>query len=121
MQSASDLFLGWTEFADGRHFYIRQLHDMKIKPLVETFDPGLLCQYAVACGWALALAHARSGELAMIAGYLGKSDAFDKAMAGFAATYADQNERDHAALVAAIRAGRVKAMIEPENSKPKGK
>jgi uncharacterized protein (DUF2252 family) len=109
MQSASDLFLGWTATADGRHFYVRQLHDMKIKPMVELFTPGLLGQYAQACGWALARAHARSGDAAAISGYLGKGDAFDLALAAFAVAYADQNERDHAALVAAVRAGRLPA------------
>jgi uncharacterized protein (DUF2252 family) len=109
MQSASDLFLGWTALGDDRHFYVRQLHDMKIKPTVESFSPGLLAQYAAACGWALARAHARGGDAAVIAGYLGKGDAFDQALAAFAAAYADQNERDHAALAAAVRAGRLPA------------
>ena len=83
MQSASDLFLGWTEGDLGRHFYIRQLKDMKIKPLVEVFTPSVMLQYAELCGWTLAHAHARSGEPAKISGYLGKSDKFDKAIADF--------------------------------------
>ncbi len=79
MQSASDLFLGWTEGRLGRHFYIRQLRDMKIKPLVELFTPSVMQQYADLCGWAIAHAHARSGEPTQISGYLGKSDKFDEA------------------------------------------
>ena len=83
MQSASDIFLGWTKGKLGRHFYVRQLKDMKLAPLVELFSPGMMVQYAEICGWALARAHARSGEPAQISGYLGKSDAFDKAIATF--------------------------------------
>jgi hypothetical protein len=109
MQSASDLFLGWTEASDGRHFYVRQLRDMKIKPMAELFSPSLFVQYAEACGWALAHAHARGGDAAQIRGYLGKSDAFDQALASFASAYADQNERDHEALVTAVRQGRLPA------------
>ena len=74
MQSASDIFLGWTEGDLGRHFYVRQLKDMKIKPLVEVFTPSVMLQYAELCGWTLAHAHARSGEPVKISGYLGKSD-----------------------------------------------
>lgn len=80
MQSASDLFLGWTEGREGRQFYIRQLKDMKVKLLVEVFTPSAMLQYAEICGWTLARAHARSGEPAAFSGYLGKSDAFDEAM-----------------------------------------
>jgi uncharacterized protein (DUF2252 family) len=112
MQSASDLFLGWTETNDGRHFYVRQLRDMKIKPMVEVFSPGLLEQYAAVCGWALARAHARSGDAVTLSGYLGKSDAFDKALASFALAYSDQNERDHDALLKAVHQGRVEAVTE---------
>jgi len=112
MQSASDLFLGWTQTGDGRHFYVRQLRDMKIKPMVEIFSPSLLLQYAALCGWALARAHARSGDAATLSGYLGKSDSFDEALAWFALAYADQNERDHDALLAAVRQGRLEAVTE---------
>jgi uncharacterized protein (DUF2252 family) len=112
MQSASDLFLGWTELDDDRHFYLRQLRDMKIKPMVEIFSPSLMMQYAEVCAWALARAHARSGEAAMISGYLGKSDIFDRALADFARTYADLNEADHAALLAAVKRGSIKAVEE---------
>ncbi|HEY6307901.1 MAG TPA: DUF2252 domain-containing protein [Candidatus Angelobacter sp.] len=89
MQAASDLFLGWTHGQAGRHFYIRQLRDMKIKPLVELFSPSNLFDYAMLCGWTLARAHARSGDPAMMAGYMGKSDVFDKAVAHFSGLYAD--------------------------------
>ena len=81
---ASDIFLGWTEGKLGRHFYVRQLKDMKLAPLVEAFSPVMKTQYAKICGWALARAHAHSGEPAAISGYLGKSDAFDKAIASSA-------------------------------------
>jgi len=114
MQSASDLFLGWTEGREGRQFYLRQLRDMKIKPLVEVFTPNVMRQYAEVCGWTLARAHARSGEPAKISGYLGKGDVFDKAIADFSVAYANQNERDHETLVKAARAGRLEVFMEQE-------
>ena len=114
MQSASDIFLGWTEGKLGRHFYVRQLKDVKVGVQVELLTPGVMIQYAEICGWTLARAHARSGSPAQISGYLGKSDAFDKAVAAFAIAYADQTERDHAILKKAVRAGRVEAVMEPE-------
>lgn len=115
MQSASDLFLGWTEGDAGRHFYVRQLKDMKIKPMVEAFTPSLMLQYAEWCGWTLAHAHARSGEPAKISGYLGKkSDKFDQAIADFSVAYADQSERDHETLMKAVRAGKLEVFIERE-------
>jgi len=107
MQAASDIFLGWTQGREGRHFYLRQLRDMKIKPLVELFKPVGLCDYAMLCGWTLARAHARSGDPAMMAGYMGKSEVFDKAVVAFSRTYADQAEQDHAAFKDAIRQGRI--------------
>jgi uncharacterized protein (DUF2252 family) len=106
MQPASDTFLGWTAIGD-RHYYVRQLLDMKFKPLVEGFDATMMTNHAEYCGWALARAHARSGNAAMISGYLGKSDKFDKAIATFAATYADQNEQDFQALIGAVKAGKI--------------
>jgi hypothetical protein len=114
MQSASDLFLGWTEGDLGRHFYVRQLKDMKIKPLVEVFTPSVMIQYSECCGWTLSRAHARSGEPAKISGYLGKSDKFDKAIADFSIAYADQSERDHKTLMKAVRAGKLEVFIEGE-------
>jgi uncharacterized protein (DUF2252 family) len=113
MQSASDLFLGWTAGRRGRHFYIRQLKDVKIKILVETFNRSAMMEYASVCGWALALAHARSGQPAAISGYLGKSDKFDHAIATFSIAYADQSERDHKLLLRAVRAGQLKVVTEP--------
>jgi len=112
MQSASDLFLGWTEGANGRQFYIRQLRDVKVKPVIEAMKPANLRHYARSCGWALARAHARSGDAVTLTGYMGKGDAFEDALTAFACTYADQTERDHALLRKAIRSGRVQAQKE---------
>ena len=90
----------------------RQLRDMKISADVENMDDEMLRRYADACGWALARAHARSGDPAMIAGYMGSGRIFDEAVCDFAADYADQAERDHRAFVKAFREGRVKAVFE---------
>jgi uncharacterized protein (DUF2252 family) len=112
MQSASDIFLGWTAGQRKRHFYCRQLRDMKIKFLVEIFNPATMRDFAALCGRTLARAHARSGDAAAIAGYLGKSDVFDRAVARFAQAYANQAERDHAAFVEGIRQGRIEVRTE---------
>jgi uncharacterized protein (DUF2252 family) len=112
MQPASDIFLGWTEGRLGRHFYVRQLRDVKIKPAVETFGTAEMTLFAGFCGHTLALSHARSGDPAMISGYLGKSDVFDEAIAAFSVAYADQNEKDHAVLQRAIQDGKIEAVIE---------
>ena len=112
MQSASDIFLGWAEGGRGRHFYVRQLRDMKLKPLVEVFDATTMQDYAALCGWTLARAHARSGDAATIAGYAGKSEVLDEAIARFSMSYADQAERDHAAFMSAIRKGRIEVQME---------
>ena len=113
IQAASDIFLGWQPSTgpDGveRHFYVRQLRDWKFSFPIEQILPQGLALYAGLCGWTLARAHARSGDRVALAAYLGKSDAFDTAIADFAETYADQNERDHAAFAAAVTAGRVEA------------
>jgi uncharacterized protein (DUF2252 family) len=111
MQPASDIFLGWTTAPNDRYFYVRQLHDAKVKPLVETFDADMLDIYARACGWVLARAHAKASNIsATISGYLGSSsDEFDTAMGKFALAYADQVERDHAALEAAVQQGKIAA------------
>jgi hypothetical protein len=114
MQSASDIFLGWSTGRAGRHFYIRQLRGLKMSAQVELFTPGVMTQYAEVCAWSLARAHARSGDPALITGYLGKSDAFDKAIADFSFLYADQTEADHATLMKAARAGRLEIMTEEE-------
>jgi len=112
MQAASDIFLGWVTGPKGRQFYIRQLRDAKLGALVETFDAEMLAIYADLCGWALARAHAKAGDPWTISGYLGKSGAFDVAMGKFALSYADQAERDHAALKAAVGAGKVEVLLE---------
>jgi uncharacterized protein (DUF2252 family) len=112
MQAASDIFLGWTSLGD-RDYYVRQLRDMKGSIAVEKLSPGELVDYARACGAALGLAHARSGDADSIAAYLGGGDNFDGAIAGFAAAYADQTERDHALLVHAARSGRIEAAPAP--------
>jgi len=114
MQSASDHFLGWTEGKGGRHFYIRQLRDMKTNILVEVFDAVDMTQYAEICGYTLARAHARSAEPAFISGYLGESDTFDKAIASFSVAYADQSEKDHALLMKAVRGGDLDVVMEAE-------
>lgn len=116
MQPASDMFLGWTQGTAGlrRHFFIRQLRDIKISVRVETFGAPEMDLYAAWCGRALAIAHARSGNSALLSGYMGKSDTFDQAIASFSMAYADQNEKDHAALKRAIKQGKVKAVFEEE-------
>lgn len=113
MQPASDLFLGWSR-GPRRDFFVRQLRDMKLGPLVETFGREEFSIYAKFCGRALALSHARSGSSAAISGYMGKNDVFDKAITSFSLDYADQNEKDHTALMRAIKAGRVEARFEED-------
>jgi uncharacterized protein (DUF2252 family) len=112
MQAAGDIFLGWLRAdRDGvpRDFYVRQLWDWKISADVERMSPSRLTLYATMCGWTLARAHARSGDRIAIAAYLGSGAAFDRAAAAFAEAYADENERDHAALAEAVRAGTIAA------------
>jgi uncharacterized protein (DUF2252 family) len=110
MQAASDIYLGWTKGADqNRHFYWRQLRDMKASIEVETLIPRGLELYARVCGWTLARAHARSGDPVAIAAYLGNDDTFDRSIADFSKRYADQNERDYQAFLTAIRSGRLEA------------
>ncbi|GAA2899554.1 hypothetical protein Acy02nite_60730 [Actinoplanes cyaneus] len=111
MQAASDIFLGWTRGVDtSRHFYWRQLRDMKGSALVESMSPSILGFYARTCGWTLARAHARSGDPIAISECLGESDAFDKAIADFSKRYADQNERDYQEFLTAIKSGRIPAL-----------
>ena len=114
MQAASDVFLGHMVSPLGQHMYVRQLRDVKVKPLIEIYSAQNMLGYARNTGWALARAHARSGDPAVIAGYIGKGEALADAIANFAVAYAERNERDHAALVAAVRAGRVEAETEGE-------
>jgi len=109
LQSASDVFLGWTRDAEGRSYYFRQLRDMKMKIDLENMTKCDWLEYVEICGWTLARAHARTGDAALMGGYLGKNDLFDSSLAKFATAYADQTERDHASLLKAIRAGQVKA------------
>jgi uncharacterized protein (DUF2252 family) len=111
MQAASDIYLGWTKGLDvRRHFYWRQLRDMKGSADVESAIPFGLTYYAQICGWTLARAHARSGDPVAIAAYLGDSDAFDTSITGFSQRYADQNEQDYQEFVNAVKSGRLKAV-----------
>ncbi|HTS95832.1 MAG TPA: DUF2252 family protein, partial [Streptosporangiaceae bacterium] len=114
MQASSDIFLGWQRIEAGldglqRDFYVRQLRDWKFSLDIENILPSGMLLYGELCGWTLARAHARSGDRIAIASYLGGSDVFDQAVARFAAAYADQNERDHQALVNAVTSGRLTA------------
>jgi uncharacterized protein (DUF2252 family) len=114
MQASSDIFLGWQHVAaapDGkpRDFYVRQLRDWKFSIDIETMVPEGMRMYGALCGWTLARAHARSGDRIAIGAYLGSSDVFDRAITEFAAAYADQNERDHQALVDAVNSGQITA------------
>jgi uncharacterized protein (DUF2252 family) len=116
MQATSDIFLGWQRIEaglveDGRScdYYVRQLRDWKFSMDIENMVPRGMRGYGELCGWTLARAHARSGDRIAIAAYLGGSDRFDRAVAQFAAAYADQNEKDHQALVAAVASGRIAA------------
>ncbi len=113
MQSASDIFLGWIAGPQGRHFYWRQLRDMKGSAEIGTMSRAGLREYAALCGHTLARAHACSGDRIAIADYLGSGESFDRAMAGFALAYADQTVSDHRALVEAIESGRVEAAANP--------
>jgi len=111
MQAASDIFLGWTKGVDvNRHFYWRQLRDMKGSAVVELMAPVTLTFYAQICGWTLARAHARSGDPVAMASYLGRDDAFDRSITDFSERYADQNEQDYEEFVKAIKAGRLEAI-----------
>jgi uncharacterized protein (DUF2252 family) len=113
MQPASDMYLGWTR-GKTRDFYVRQLRDVKISARVETFGKNELDLYAQWCGKTLALSHARSRTPTVLSGYMGSNDAFDRAVAAFSVAYADQNERDYAALKRAVRAKKVPAEFEKD-------
>jgi uncharacterized protein (DUF2252 family) len=119
MQSASDILLGWEEVGeqglDGRphDYYVRQLWDWKASAEVDLMEPHTLLVYGEICGWTLARAHARTGDPIAIGSYLGSGNTFDRAIREFSRTYADQNERDHQALVDAIASGRVTAEYDP--------
>jgi uncharacterized protein (DUF2252 family) len=109
LQAASDILLGWAVGIRGNHAYIRQHQDQKGSAVIDTMTADELGAWGEICAWALARGHARSGQSAAIAAYLGTDNAFEHAMAAFAEAYADQNERDHAALLAAIKSGRITA------------
>jgi uncharacterized protein (DUF2252 family) len=111
MQSASDIFLGWSRDPEA-DYYVRQLRDMKGAADLTAMTAADLADYAGLCGWTLARAHARSGDAALIAGYLGKSDKFDDAIAAFAKAYADQTERDYETFRAAVKQGRIEVRKE---------
>ena len=111
MQAVSDIYLGWTKGVEAnRYLYWRQLRDMKGSAVIESMKPSALAFYAGQCGWTLARAHARSGDPIAIAAYLGKDEAFDRSVTDFSERYADQNEQDYRAFVAAIRSGRLEAV-----------
>jgi hypothetical protein len=116
MQAQSDIFLGWTRVTgpDGvdRDYYVRQLRDWKFSLPIEQMLPAGMAVYARLCGWTLARAHARSGDRIALAAYLGGSAKFDQAIADFAETYADQNERDYTALQTAVKDGKADATTE---------
>jgi uncharacterized protein (DUF2252 family) len=112
MQAASDIFLGHAQAANGKHFYMRQLRDVKVKPMVELFNPREMVGYARNCGWALAMAHARSGDPVILSGYIGKSDVLPNAIATFAEVYAKQNLVDYKELVKAVKSGQLEAFSE---------
>ena len=111
MQAASEVYLGWTKgVEENRHLYWRQLRDMKGSALVETMTPLTMTFYAGICGWTLARAHARSGDAIELAAYIGKSDKFDRSITDFSQRYAEQNDRDYAALADAVASGRLEAV-----------
>ena len=113
MQGASDIFLGSARTKQ-HDYYLRQFRDMKVSAEIETFRPGTLVAYAKLCGWALARAHAKAGDAAMIAGYLGATDQFDDALARYSEAYADQAERDYGNFRAGIRSGRLSTDVEKD-------
>ena len=113
LQASGDIFLGWSRLETPRvDYYVRQLRDMKVSLDLEAMTGTEFIEYGEACGWALARAHAKAGDPAIVAGYLGRGDAFDQAVTRFAVAYADRTESDHAALVKAVKTGRVHAVVE---------
>ncbi len=119
MQAASDIFLGWANDSQGRSFYFRQLRDMKISVNVESSSLTELDEYARLCGWALARAHAKSGDASAITGYLGTGTPFDEALGEFGMAYANQVDRDFEALQNAAKSGRIVVAEEPEGNSSK--
>jgi len=110
MQTVSDIFLGWTKSKKGVDFYVRQLRDMKASANIENFNPKILNEYAVLCGWALAKSHAKAGMAPEITGYVGQSEVFANAVADFAVLYANQTEKDFKLLKAAEQENRISAI-----------
>ncbi|MCD6063577.1 MAG: hypothetical protein K0R82_1488 [Flavipsychrobacter sp.] len=120
MQAAGDVFLGWTEIANGRHFYIRQMREARIEPKIAAFNARVMIRYAQLCGGALARAHARNFKSSIISGYLGSCSKFDDAVSQFAIEYAEQNRKDYEALQDAVKKGLVVANKFPsQNGAPK--
>lgn len=111
-QAASDMFLGSMTGEDGTHYYVRQLRDMKFSVPLDNFSAKGLTRYAEICGWALARAHAKGGDAAVISGYLGKNDAFDRALTRFGRAYADQTAADFDKMAAAARTGRIHVVLD---------
>jgi uncharacterized protein (DUF2252 family) len=107
MQSASDMLLGWTQNNQNKFFYIRQLRDAKVKPVLEIMKARNMTDYAKACGWALARAHARTGDPSVLSGYIGNSNEFANAIAKFSISYADQNDADYTKMLEAIKEGKL--------------
>jgi uncharacterized protein (DUF2252 family) len=116
MQAASDIFLGWFRAPGGHDYYVRQLRDMKVATEIETFTPRVLRQYATMCGWALARAHAKAGDAASIAAYLGKGEQIEDALWSYAKDYADQVEREYDAFRKAVRVGKLKVDTDEAES-----
>jgi uncharacterized protein (DUF2252 family) len=115
LQAASDIFLGWGTGALGRHFYFRQLRDMKLSANIELFDSDLLDGYARLCGWIMARAHAKaSGQAIEISSYIGRSDQFAEALSGYSSAYADQVERDYDVFLKACRSGKLEARTDED-------
>jgi hypothetical protein len=113
MQAASDIFLGWADDEEGRHFYVRQLRDMKTSIPYEDLRGPVLANFATMCGWAVARAHAKSGHATRLSGYVGTSGKLAESLADFACSDADQCEQDFAAFTRAIRSGLLPAEVEP--------
>jgi len=116
MQCASDIFLGWASDGDGHDYYVRQLRDMKTSVPLEELEGPVLYNFAGMCGWALARAHAKAGNAAQLAGYMGRNDRLDDALVSFAQAYADQCEQDYALFMREVRSKKISVEIEtPEN------
>jgi len=115
LQAASDIFLGWATSPLGRHYYFRQLRDMKLSASIELFDSDLLTGYAQLCGWVMARAHAKaSGQAVEVSAYIGRGDQFAEALTTCATTYADQVERDYDAFIKACRSGALEARSDED-------